>query len=173
MLGSPNFLTFPKYILDNFKTHFGFSNFWGLPPNPPSKTRCLSKIRRKIGRCSILNCSAPRPLTEMSQYSNESSCSANSKKYWLILVGVLWAEKFAIEIVRFLKKFLKFQKSQSFSILKSAIKCVKFNLKFLSWQTPHWNEPILLGILRTRPFHAIICYTAKSLTSNQATSQFD
>ena len=73
MIRSPKFLTFPNYIFDNFETHFGVSNFWGLPPSPPSKIRCLQKIRRKIGRCLIANCSAHRHPTQMSLYFLESS----------------------------------------------------------------------------------------------------
>ena len=94
MLGSPNFLTFPKYILDNFKTHFGFSNFWGLPPNPPQKVGVFRKFRRKNCRCYIAYCSAPGLLTEMSQYSMERRFPGNSKKYkykYLCERSVSWA----------------------------------------------------------------------------------
>ena len=46
-----------------------------------------------------LHLSAPWPLTEMGQYSMERYGHEDSKKYRLISVGHLWAEKFPIEIV--------------------------------------------------------------------------
>ena len=71
----------------------------------------------------------------MSQYSMESACPDDSKKYRIISVGGLWAEQFTIEIDQFYQKLSKFQKSQIFSILKSAIQSVDFNRKLLSSQT--------------------------------------
>merc|ERR1712055_721037 len=70
-----------NYIFDKFETHFGFSNFLGLPPSPPSKIRCLAKIRRKIGRCLIANCSAHRPPTNLHIIPNVGSI--NPIKYVL------------------------------------------------------------------------------------------
>ena len=43
----------------------------------------------------------------MSQYSMERSCPKDSKKYRLIPVGGLWAEKFAIEIDVTILKYWK------------------------------------------------------------------
>ena len=76
----------------------------------------------------------------MIQYSMESACPDNSKKYKIISVGGLWAEQFAIEIDQFYQKLSKFQKSQFFSILKSAIKLRRFQSQIaqLTDHPPKW-----------------------------------
>ena len=48
----------------------------------------------------------------MIQYSMESACPDDSKKYRIISVGGLWTEQFAIEIDQFYEKLWKFKKSQ-------------------------------------------------------------
>ena len=109
MIRSPKFLTFPNYIFDNFETHFGVSNFWGLPPSPPSKIRCLSKIRRKIGRCLIANCSAHRPPTEMSLYFLESPCPDDSKSTASFLWDVCELSNSRLKSFFFIKIYRKFE----------------------------------------------------------------
>ena len=52
----------------------------------------------------------------MIQYSMESACPDDSKKYRLISVGDLWAEQFAIEIDAILSRILKYWKIVIFEI---------------------------------------------------------
>ena len=70
----------------------------------------------------------------------------------------LWSDQFTFEVDRFYRKFSKYQKSQFFSILKSAIKCVDFNHNLLSSQITHRNEPVLFRIVWTTPFHRVLTH---------------
>ena len=106
----------------------------------------------------------------MGQYPVESACPGDTKEYKIISVGGLWAEQFSIEIGQIYHKLSKFQISQFFSILKSVIKCVDFNLKLLSSQITHRRESVLFRIVRATPFHRVLthfCERSVSQANNQ------